>query len=147
MSLLLGMMAASILQAAPTPLPAQGWVWTLYENGGSVVVLAEEVPDTPHLRSTFECAPNSNQIKLTRYQPGKAVTGPAQLSAGSAQQEAEMTVEGERLTLSLQAGSNLFRSLVASGRVSLSYEGGATDIRFDRNGLAQLRRFAETCTG
>lgn len=147
MSILIAVVATNLVQATLAPLPDKGWVWALYDTRGPMVVLAEEVPDTPHLRATFECAQGSNQIRLTHYQAGNAVSGPVSLSAGSARQEASMTVEGQRLILSIAAQSPLFRNLVTSGQMSLTSEARTTDIRFDRNSLPQLRRFAQACTG
>jgi hypothetical protein len=144
MSIGLSILAAGILQTAPGPLPAQGWVWSLYDNSSSVVVLAEEVPDTPHLRATFECARETGQIKLVHYQAGEAVTGTASVSAGTVEQDLPVTVEGHRLTLSLRAASPLFQSLLATQSLSVEQEDQAVDIRFDRN---SLRRFAEACAG
>lgn len=147
MSLLLSLVAANLLQASAAPLPTQGWVWSLYDDSGPVVVLAEEVPDTPHLRATFECSKGSSQIKLTHYQAGAATTGPVSLSAGSAHEDAMITVEGPLMVLSMPARSAVFRNLVTSGQMNLTTGDQATDIRFDRDSLPQLRRFAQACTG
>lgn len=151
MSLLLGLFTASLLQSAPAPLPSQGWVWTLYEGSSATVVLAEEVPDTPHLRSTFECVQGSGQARLTHYQAPVAASatpsGNASLSAGSARQEAPVTLNGERLSLNLRLATPVFQGLVTSGRLSLSFDDQTTEFRFDRPSLPRLRRFAELCAG
>ena len=147
MSLLLGLLAASLLQSAPPPLPSQGWVWTLYDGSSPTVVLAEEVPDTPYLRSTFECVQGSGQARLTHYQAPDAPSGHASLSSGSASQEAPATINGERLSLSLRLGTPVFQGLITTGRLNLRLEDQTTDFRFDRQSLPHLRRFAELCAG
>ena len=147
MSLLPGLFAASLLQASAPALPAQGWVWTLYDNGNPTVVLAEEVPDTPHLRATLECVQGSSQARLIHYQAPDAASGSANLSAGTARQEAPATIAGQRLSLSLNVGTPVFRGLITSGRLSFSLEDQTTEVRFDRQSLPRLRRFAELCAG
>ena len=56
--LMVGLMAL----AFQTP----GWTWTLYDNEVQLV-LANEVPDTPQLRATFECEPGTGITRLSLY--------------------------------------------------------------------------------
>ena len=51
-------LALLIQQVAPAT-PA--WTWTLYDD--NPLVLANEVPDTARLRSTFECEPGSSVVR------------------------------------------------------------------------------------
>ena len=147
MSFLLGLIAASALQALSAPLPSQGWVWTLYDNTGPTVVLAEEVPDTPHLRATLECLQGSGQARLTHYQPPSAASGNASLSSGTARLETAATIERQRMVLSLRVGTPLFQSLTNTGRLGVSLEDQTTEFRFDRQSLPRLRQFADLCAG
>ena len=65
MTALIGLALALTLQTTAPPAAA-GWTWTLYSGDGPLV-LANEIPDTPRLRATFECAPGSSIVRLTLY--------------------------------------------------------------------------------
>lgn len=87
------------LNAAPDSVhaqvrPADRWVWSLYESGGSVV-LANEVPDTTQLRATLECTPGEGMAVLSLYDP-QAGPGFARVTAGTAASAVEVRAASSR---------------------------------------------------
>ncbi len=146
MNLFFGMaVAVALFQADPVP-PDNGWTWSLYANGGPVV-LANEVPDTPHLRTTFECQAGSDQVRLTQYNSAATGPGPARLASGRIEEEVEGEVQGDRWQTSLNASQPVFRAFVASGQLTLKLQDGPRQVTLDPASLPRLRRFADLCTG
>lgn len=138
-------LAAMTLQAG-----AVGWTWTLYEGEGPVV-LANEVPDTPQLKSTFECAPGSGVARIAVY-GGAVGSGFATVTAGSGSGSGSATTEAQtgrngKLTFALRTDHPVFSQFVADGDLTVSLGGQSQTIAIERPHLAKLRRFAELCSG
>ena len=72
--------AAVMMQAAPAA-STEAWTWTLYQGDGPTV-LANEIPDTPRLKSTLECANGTGVARVTLYNSALAA-GFATLTAGA----------------------------------------------------------------
>lgn len=137
-------------QAAPPAVrlvsrPAEPWTWTLYSGDGPLV-LANEIPDTPQLRATLECAPGSSIARVTFYEtPG--ADGFATAASGPASAGVEARSRRGRLETALRADHPVFAAFLASGRLSVTVGEHAASIEVDRPNLPKLRRFAELCTG
>lgn len=136
------------LQAATparTPRPSEGWTWTLYSGDGPLV-LANEIPDTPRLRTTLECAPGSSIVRLA-FHDARGADGFAVVRSGAASAEVEARARRGRLEAVLRADHPVFAAFLASGRLTLTLGEQAEAIEIDRANLPKLRRFAELCTG
>ena len=69
MMLILSALMAAAIQTAP----GAGWTWSLYEGEGPLV-LANDIPDTAELRSTFQCQAGSGAVTISVYgEPATAV--------------------------------------------------------------------------
>lgn len=136
-------------RASPTPRlvsrRAEAWTWTLYSGEGPLV-LANEIPDTPRLRTTLECTPGSSVARLTFYD-ATGSDGYARVQSGAASAEVETRSRRGRLEAALRADHPVFAAFMASGRLSLAAGDQAVAIDIDRANLPKLRRFAELCTG
>ena len=143
MTALLGLALALTLQTAPTP--AEVWAWTLYADHGPLV-LANEIPDTPRLRTTLECAPGSSIVRLTLYGAAPA-EGLAVITSGAASANAEVQPRRGRFQTMLRADHPVFAAFLASGRLNVAVGGQSSPVEIDRANLSKLRRFAELCTG
>lgn len=131
--------------ARPATRPGEAWTWTLYSGDGPLV-LANEIPDTPRLRTTLECMPGSSIARLTLHEtPG--ADGFATVRSGAASAEVETRSRRGRLETALRADHPVFAAFMASGRLSLSRGDQTVSIEIDRANLPKLRRFAELCTG
>ena len=144
MTALIGLVLALALQASP-PSADAGWTWTLYTGAGPLV-LANEVPDTPRLRTTLECAPGSSIVRLTLYD-APAAQGFATVTAGNAAANTELSVRRGRLQAMLRADHPVFAAFQANGRLQVTVGEQSSAIEIDRANLSKLRRFAELCTG
>ena len=136
-------LAALSLQAG-----AAGWTWTLYAGDGPVV-LAHEAPDTPQLKSTFECAPGSGVAHVALYGGGFG-SGFATVTAGSASAATEAEAEagrGGKLSFALRTDHPVFGQFVAAGGLTVSSGAQSQTVTVDRAHLTRLRRFAELCGG
>ncbi|MFC5388723.1 hypothetical protein U0030_02290 [Brevundimonas bullata] len=142
MTALLGLALALTLQTAP---PAQVWAWTLYADNGPLV-LANEIPDTPRLRTTLECAPGSSIVRLTLYDAAPA-EGIAVVTSGAASSNAEVRPRRGQLQTMLRADHPVFAAFQANGRLQVTVGQQSSAIEIDRANLSKLRRFAELCTG
>lgn len=131
------------LQAAPTP--AEAWTWTLYADSGPLV-LANEIPDTPRLRSTLECAPGSSIVRLTLYDAAPA-QGIAVITSGAVSANVEIQPRRGRFQTMLRADHPVFAAFLASGKLDVAVGEQASPVEIDRANLSKLRRFAELCTG
>lgn len=139
------LIGATSLQAAPVP-PEAAWTWTLYAES-TPVVLANEVPDTPDLRTTLECEPGSSIARVTLYQAG-SLRGMTRLAAGTSTAMTESEAgRGGSVKLALRTDHPVFAAFAAEG--SLSMMAGETHRMLDIPAahLAKLRRFAELCSG
>ena len=143
MTALLGLALALTLQTAPPP--AQVWAWTLYADNGPLV-LANEIPDTPRLRTTLECAPGSSIVRLTLYDAAPA-EGIAVVTSGAASANAEVRPRRGQLQTMLRADHPVFAAFQANGRLQVTVGEQSSTIEIDRANLSKLRRFAELCTG
>lgn len=135
---------AMALQAAPVPESA--WTWTLYADA-TPVVLANEVPDTPNLRSTLECQPGLSVARLTLYQAA-GLTGMTRLSAGesTAMTESEAGRAGS-VKLALRTDHPVFAAFARKGSLSMTAGDTRRTLEIPQAHLAKLRRFAELCSG
>lgn len=136
-------------QSAPSPAaprrPSEGWTWTLYSGDGPLV-LANEIPDTPRLRTTLECTPGSSIARLTLHQATGA-DGFATVRSGAATAEVEARARRGRLETALRADHPVFAAFLASGRLTLAMGDQTSVVSLERGDLPKLRRFAELCTG
>lgn len=132
-------------QAASSARVSEGWTWTLYSGDGPLV-LANEIPDTPRLRTTLECAPGSSVVRLA-FHDAPGADGFAVIRSGGASAEVEARARRGRLEATLRADHPVFAAFLASGRLTLALGDQATAIEIDRANLSKLRRFAELCTG
>ena len=143
MTVLPGLALALILQTAP---PSAGaWTWTLYTGDGPLV-LANEIPDTPRLRATLECAPGSSIVRLTLYD-AVAAEGIAVITSGAASANAEVRPRRGQLQTMLRADHPVFAAFLANGNLKVSVGEQTSPVEIDRANLSKLRRFAELCTG
>lgn len=122
--------------------PAEPWTWALYE--GSPIVLAEEVPDTPKLRTTLECVPHSAVARLSLYidEPSE---GQVTVSAGNSSAVTQARREIDASVLAIRADHPVFTRFVAEGRMTIVIGGAERTVVVDRPHLPKLRRFAERC--
>lgn len=138
------MFAAALV--AQTPPSDAGWTWTLYADTAPVV-LANEVPDSPSLRTTLECEPGSSIARLTVY-GGTGLAGMARVGSGgaSAVSEAE-AARGGGVRLALRTDHPVFAAFSVDGRLSVAVGEQRRLIEVPQVHLAKLRRFAELCSG
>ncbi|MGH7027823.1 hypothetical protein [Brevundimonas sp.] len=141
MTALLGLALALTLQTTP----ADAWTWTLYSGSGPLV-LANEIPDTPRLRATLECAPGSSIVRLLLYGVDPT-TGIATVTSGAAVANTEVQARRGRLEAMLRADHPVFAAFLANGKLNLAVGEQALPVEIDRANLSKLRRFAELCTG
>jgi len=138
---MMGLIAAIALLAQGVP-----WTWSLYEGDGPVV-LAEEVPDTPRLKSTLQCDRGSNVVRVTLYDSGLA-PGFVTLTSAEATATAEAAAgRADSLGLALPTDHPVFARFTASGTLNVASGGAGRTLTLDGLHLAKLRRFAELCTG
>lgn len=125
--------------------PSLGWTWALYERR-SPIVLAEEVPDTPQLRTTLACQPGSNvaRVSLYGFQPA---TGFMRFAAGDASATGETEARSGGLHAALPVSHPAFVHFVATGRLAVTVGDQTRRIDLAGSHLAKLRRFAELCAG
>lgn len=145
MTLTATILAAGLAMTVQTPASG-GWVWTLYEGDGPLV-LAHEAPDTPNLQTTLECEPGSGATRLTLYRPDVAEGfGSAQSGDATAAIEARVARAG-RLETGLRTDHPVFAAFSANGMLTLSVGTGRHSINMASGDLAKLRRFSELCSG
>ena len=133
-----------------SPVQSTAWTWTLYEGDGPVV-LANEVPDTPQLRTTFECTPGSGVARVSVYggtlSAGFAsVTSGIGPSAAQAQSKAEASRDG-KLSLAVRTDHPVFSQFVATGDLAVAVGDQRQTVIVEPTHLAKLRRFADLCSG
>ena len=140
------LIAAWALALQATPAPEAGWTWTLYADTAPVV-LANEIPDTPSLRSTLECEPGSSVARLTLYQTS-AMTGMTRIAAGTstAMTQSEAGRAGS-VKVALRTDHPVFAAFAREGSLSMSAGETRRTLEIPQAHLAKLRRFAELCSG
>ena len=134
---------AMTLQSAPSTTEA--WTWTLYADSRPLV-LANEIPDTPRLRTTLECAPGSSIVRLMLYD-ARPVEGIAVITSGAAAANAEARPRHGRLQAMLRADHPVFAAFLTNGQLDVVVGEQTSPVEIDRANLPKLRRFAELCTG
>jgi hypothetical protein len=140
---LFGVALALFFQLATPSTPL--WTWTLYAD--DPLVLANEIPDTARLRSTFECEPGTSIVRLSLYQAPPA-RGFARVTAGSASTMTEVEpVRSDGLRLVLRTDHPVFAAFAADGRLGVMIGDEQRTIEVQRAHLAKLRRFTELCAG
>lgn len=122
-----------------------GWTWTLYEGGGPLV-LAHEIPDTPQLKTVFECAPRSGMARMDLYGATDPI-GVATLRAGRATASSESEAATDHRSIMLRTDHPVFGQFVVTGTLDVSVGGRHDAVVVEAAHLAKLRRFAELCGG
>jgi hypothetical protein len=147
MTALLGLAQAMALALTfqTAPAPTEAWTWTLYADNGPLV-LANEIPDTPRLRSTLECAPGSSIVRLTLYDAAPA-EGLAVITSGAVSVNAEVQPRRGQFQTMLRADHPVFAAFLANGKLEVAVGEQSSPVEIDRANLSKLRRFAELCTG
>ncbi len=142
---MIAMLAGLALGAMQTPPPESAWTWTLYADEARVA-LANEVPDTSHLRFTLECDPASGVARAAFY-GGPAESGMARVTAGEASAVTESIAERGALKLTLRTDHPVFAAFAAEGRLTAAVGARRRAVEVPRPHLAKLRRFTELCSG
>ncbi|MDQ1154072.1 hypothetical protein [Brevundimonas sp. SORGH_AS_0993] len=147
MGVLLPALLALALQAsAPAANPAAGWTWTLYEGSGPLV-LANERPDSPDLKTTLQCQAGSGVVTVSVYGADPA-SGFARITAGSATATAEARAgRGGKLETALPVDHPAFAAFVVGGSMTVTVGESQSAVTVERPHLAKLRRFADRCAG
>jgi hypothetical protein len=123
----------------------QGWTWTLYEGEGPLV-LANEIPDTPQLRTVLECEPGSGVARLDLY-GGEIASGFATLSSGSATATGQTTAGAGRQSVAVRTDHPAFGQFMLTGALDVAVAQKHREVQIEPAHLAKLRRFAELCAG
>ncbi len=126
--------------------PRDAWTWTFYQTGPSLT-LANEIPDTPQVRATLECAAGSGAATVRLYQFGQAGEF-SQLRAGqaSAQGQSDADPDGS-LGVALRVDHPVFAAFAGTGRLAVTSGGRGATVVVGRQDLPKLRRFGELCAG
>lgn len=142
---MIGLIGAFALALQTTP-PASAWTWTLYADDAPVV-LANEVPDTPNLRTTMECDPGSSVARLTLYQ-AEGLAGMGRIASGEARAVTQVeTGRGGASRLALRTDHPVFTAFATSGELAISVGEARQTIEIPAAHLAKLRRFVDLCSG
>ena len=121
------------------------WTWALYEGSGHVV-LANERPDTPDLKTTLECGLASGLIRVSFYD-SKLAAGLATLSSGDASAAAEAAVGPDgALFAPLRTDHPVFARFAATGALTLVTGGTRESVGIPTGDLEKLHRFADLCS-
>ena len=146
MTMILAAIAALAMQGQGRTTSPAAWTWALYEGG--TVTLANEVPDTARLRTTFECEPGSSVARVTLYGGAPSANGFAQVNAG--QSSATVAVSnGARGAgvLAVRTDHPVFAAFTGSGQMTVRTSDASVTVVVEPDHLAKLRRFAELCAG
>lgn len=135
------LMAGLIALAFQTP----AWTWTLYDDEGQLV-LANEVPDTPQLRATFECEPGTGITRLSLYDAPMG-EGFATVAAGEASATTQAMTRPDHTQLTIRIDHPVFATFLAEGAMSVTVQDANRSVEIGRQYLPTLRRFAERCGG
>jgi len=142
---MIGLIGALALALQTMPAEA-AWTWTLYADDAPVV-LANEVPDTPNLRTTMECDPGSSVARLTLYQ-AEGLAGMGRITSGEARAVTQVeTARGGASRLALRTDHPVFAAFASSGALTVSVGEARQTVEIPAAHLAKLRRFVELCSG
>ena len=144
-ALLLGLNAAPDAVHAQSR-PADRWVWSLYESGGSVV-LANEVPDTTRLRATLECTPGEGMAVLSLYDPQAKAGFARGPHLHRARRRPRRHARGGKVETTLRLDHPVFAAFVAGGELTVATGEHRTEVRAEPEFQGLLRRFGERCAG
>lgn len=122
-----------------------GWTWTLYPDANPVV-LAQEIPDTPELKTTFECDNGTGRVRISLYDLPQWSGGHATLRSGRQTAMTEIEASRHLLRANISADHPVFMAFQANGQLVLSREAHSTTVTLEPEHLGKLRRFAELCT-
>ncbi|WP_396592667.1 hypothetical protein [Brevundimonas sp. R86498] len=122
-----------------------GWTWTLYEEA-SPVVLANEIPDTPRLKTVLECQPGSGVARLDLFGPN-AGPGIATIVSGPASATGQSDASETQRSIALRTDHPVFGQFVQTGALDVAVAGRHQIVTVETDHLAKLRRFAELCGG
>jgi len=138
-------LAASLLmQSAPAGSgAAPAWVWTLYEGDGPLV-FANEVPDTPQLKATFDCAPGSGVVRVSVYGDG-LVQGIATLTSGDSTAMTEATVGTDKISVPVRTDHPLFTQMMANGALKIAVGDAEQSVEVQPPFQTAMRRFGDLC--
>lgn len=140
------MIAEILMAAALAATQTPSWAWTLYD-GSSPVVLANERPDTPDLRTTLECNPGSSLARISLY-ASDLVAGFASITSGDASATVEATANGDgAIVAPLRTDHPVFARFATTGNLALAVGERRQTIEIAAADLAKLRRFADLCSG
>ena len=140
------MITGFIMAVALTAPQSPAWAWTLYEGSGPVV-LANERPDTPDLRSTLECVAGSGQTRVAVYE-ATPTPGAARLESGGAIAAVEAISTADGATAApLRIDAPVFARFEATGSLTFMIGEHRKSIEVGAADLAKLRRFADLCRG
>ena len=146
------MASASLLMSSWTGSVAQAtaWTWTLYEGDGPLV-LANEVPDSPQLKTTFECVAGSGVARVSVYGSSlgagfASVISGSGATAAQAQSQTELG-RGGKVSLAVRTDHPVFGQFVATGDLVVAVGGQRQTVTVESTHLAKLRRFADLCSG
>lgn len=140
------MIFSSLLAAAIFLGQPSGWTWTLYDGAGPVV-LANEKPDTPDLRTTLECERGSGLAKISIYDSAlDAGFANVTASDATATVQAAKAPDGAVVT-PLRTDHPVFSRFAASGSLVVTIGQARETLDVPTSDLAKLRRFADLCGG
>jgi len=136
-------LAATVLtQSTPASAPS-GWVWTLYEGEGPLV-FANEVPDTPQLKATFDCTPGSGVVRVSVYDDG-LVPGIATLTSGDSTAMTEATVGTDKISVPVRTDHPLFTQMMANGELKIAIGDAEQAVEVQPPFQTVMRRFGDLC--
>lgn len=144
-------MIATALAAWQPDAPAR-WTWTLYDSGdGSLVVLANEIPDTANLRATLECQAGTGAVRVSVFGADGASPGFVTLRSGEARAASQGETADEagvpRLTASMRLEHPVFAAFAESGEMILVQGQNLWPIRVPPVRRPLITDFAAACGG
>lgn len=120
-----------------------GWTWTLYEDGP--LVLANEIPDSPELKTILECHAGSGVARLDMF--GTAQSGIATVASGTATASGQSEASADHQSIALRTDHPVFGQFLVTGELDVAVAGHHQAVAVQSAHLAKLRRFAELCSG
>ena len=136
----------NLIAAFALGLQSVGWTWTLYDTAPTIV-LANELPDTPDLRTTLECEAGAGVVKISVFN-ASLPEGMATVSSGGQTAASALTAGRDHSSsVMVPADYPVFASFLASGRLGLRVADQSASVEMGSSDLAKLRRFADLCGG